>query len=118
MRQGISTRYIAPGNVRGSRVKAIARKRSNLGAEMSHTESYQHGSSDEEHTRAAKILATKLGWAGLWVAGGKPEEDGNQYVNIGREGAAGGLIEAQRDRYAREFGVEDSDWFYVPIKAA
>lgn len=115
MRQGITTKYLGPTNYRGSRIKATARKASSLGKEMSHTRSYQHGSSDEEHTLAAKELAAKLGWKGLWIGGGgKPEEDGNQYVNVARAHMHGPLPDPQRAAYADQFGTEDTDWFYIP----
>jgi len=109
MRQGISTRYLGPTNSRGSRIKAIARKASSWGKEMSHTRSYSYEGTDKEHTLAAKELATKLGWSGLWVGGGKPEEDGNQYVNIGED-----IWDNATLMPYQTLGKEDADWFYVP----
>lgn len=73
---------------------------------MSHTEQGSLATStDGRHTAAARNLAVKLGWSGLWIAGGKPEENGNMYVNIG---------DADCGYAAQCFGKEDEDWFYVP----
>lgn len=103
MRQGISTRYMGPTNNRGSRIKALARKRDSIGKEMSHTRSYSYDDTETEHCRAAQELAAKLGWSGLWVGGGKPEEDGFQFVNIGQTGTIN----------QAEF-KEGKDWFFIP----
>ena len=83
MRQGITTQYRGPTNFRGSRIKALARKRDSIGGEMSLTVPYSHGDANEEHCKAAKALAVKLGWSGFWVAGGAPDGRGNMYVNLG-----------------------------------
>lgn len=107
MRQGITTRYIGPSNAKGSRIKALARKRDSLGAEMSLTKQYGYGDTEEEHASAAKALAEKLGWHGLWVGGGKPEEDGFQFVNIGSEAFC------DTPHTSDVFGRYGRDWFYV-----
>lgn len=112
MRQGITTRYLGPTNSRGSRIKAVARKASSWGPEMSLTEprAYQLNT-DEDHTRVAKLLAAKLGWDGLFIAGGKPEEDGNMYVNMGvpEKVIAEMIALGDLDR----MGKQDKDWFWV-----
>lgn len=112
MRQGITTRYLGPTNTKGSRIKATARKANprNGGREMSLTVPYQYGSSAEEHCKAAEALATKLGWSGLWIAGGKPEEDGNMYVNLNV-----GPTDLQVHMSNLYSFREGSDWFYVPV---
>lgn len=110
MRQGITTKYLGPTNFRGSRIKATARKANPSAGwrEMSLTIPYDYsGNSDSRHTKAAKALATKLGWSGLWVGGGKPEEDGNQYVCLGYH-----VSDVMRCK--GNLGTEDQDWFYVP----
>lgn len=113
MRQGITTRYLAPANSRGARIKALARKRDSSRAEMSHTRPYSYDTSPAgEHTLAAKELATKLGWSGLWIGGGKPEDDGYQYVNVGST-----LWDNATLRPYQTLGVEDLDWFYVAAAA-
>ncbi len=110
MRQGITTRYLGPTNSRGSRIKATARKASAHGAEMAATVHYDHALNiGGNHTAAAQALATKLGWSGLWIAGGKPEEDGNMYVCVGPDLDLRNVASAK----AGAWGVEGEDWFYV-----
>lgn len=63
MRQSITTKYIGPTNFRGSRIKATAEA-------GSVTLSYDHAlSSEENHCAAAKALAEKFDWQGVWVGG-------------------------------------------------
>lgn len=58
MRQAIVTRYLGPTNFRGSRVKATCEA-------LSVTISWDHAlNSTGNHTRAAKELASRLGWTG------------------------------------------------------
>lgn len=103
--QGIWTKYIGPTNHKGARIKAIARVADGLGPEMSLTEPRAHGLDiDEDHARVAKLLAAKLGWAGLWHGGGRPDNVGNMYVNCAHA-YAGAPISS--------IGREDRDWFYV-----
>lgn len=66
MRQAIETKFFGPGNVRGSRVKAIC----DAG---SITLDWNHRlNGDENHIAAAQALATKLKWPGEWYGGGLP----------------------------------------------
>lgn len=109
MRQSITTKYLGPTNARGSRIKAIARKRSRLGAEMSVTVPYDWGSVEHEHCRAACILAKRLGWSGLWIGGGNVDENGYVYVNVA-DWTAKPVFDSRM--------VEGADWFYVPYKEA
>lgn len=105
MLQGIQTKWLAPTNSRGSRVKAIARKADSIGGEMSITLDWDHAQGIEgNHTGAAKALAEKLGWAGLWAGGGNPDNSGFHYVNLGREAIEDG---------ATVYGQRDRDWFEV-----
>lgn len=114
MRQGINTRYLGPTNARGSRIKATARKASALGKEMSHTQQYGYGNTEEEHTSAAKALATKLGWVGTWVGGGTPDENGFHYVNLGNTALPQRTHgEDASGRYMPEGLREGVDFFYV-----
>lgn len=85
MRQAITTKFLGPTNVRGSRVKATA-------AAGSITVHWDHALNvDQNHAKAAEALVRKLGWtseraegyAGLWVAGGLPSEEGNVFVYTG-----------------------------------
>ncbi len=112
MRQGITTKYLGPTNSRGSRVKAIARKTDPwLGAEISLTDNWDCASNSEEnHTRAAQMLATKLELSGLWVAGGAPDNSGNMYVC---HDWPADVVSA-----AKWIGTEGRDWFYVPASPA
>lgn len=114
MRQGITTRYLGPTNTKGSRIKAIARKRDGWGPEMSLTRHRSGGLSVEaNHASAAKELATKLGWSGLWIAGGMPTGDGNMYVCLGQA-----LWDNATLMPYRTIGKEGEDWFYVPEKTS
>ena len=103
MRQSITTKYLGPTNVRGSRIKAIARKRDSFGKEMSLTDPYRYGSTEQEHCRAAKLLAVKLGWGGLWVGGGNVDENGYVFVNVAD------VIPP----FVPSIGRENADWFFI-----
>ena len=64
--QAITTRYLAPTNPRGGRVKARA-----TASEL--TVGWEHADNVEQnHARAAYLLATKLGWEGDWRMGAMP----------------------------------------------
>lgn len=63
MYQAIQTRYLAPGSVRGSRVKASA-------AAGSLTLGWDNAlNSEANHAAAAKALADKFSWAGNFYGG-------------------------------------------------
>lgn len=82
MLRAISTRYFGPTNSRGSRIKAIARKREHDMPELSLTDNWDYGASiDENHCRVAKLLAAKLEWSGLYIGGST--DDGLVFVNAG-----------------------------------
>jgi hypothetical protein len=75
--QAIETKYLGPTDMRGSRVRAKAEAGSVIVP-------WDHALSlDENHTRAAQRLATKLGWRGKWVGGTLPSGV-RCYVNAGR----------------------------------
>lgn len=62
--QAISTKYIGPSNVRGSRIKATCEA-------GSLTIGYPHELSGEDcHRKAAEALRDKLGWQGELIGGG------------------------------------------------
>lgn len=112
MSMAITTRYFGPSNVRGSRIKALARKAETWGdthhKEMSLTDSWNHGEGVEEnHCRVAYLLATKLNWSGFYVAGTLPDGRGNVFVNVSddesRYVALVEIMEASGKRYEREF---------------
>jgi hypothetical protein len=56
-RQAVRTRYIGPGNVRGSRI--VARSSSGHSLTLTWDDSLN---SDENHRAGAKALVRKLGW--------------------------------------------------------
>ncbi|MFL6728099.1 MAG: hypothetical protein ACJ8FS_16530 [Sphingomicrobium sp.] len=108
MRQSITTKYIGPSNVRGSRIKATARKRSSLGAEMSVTVPYGYGSTEKEHCKAARTLAAKLQWRGLWLGGGNVDENGYVFVNAQTDASLPYAL-----TYMVDAEKENRDWFYI-----
>lgn len=62
--KSIITKYLGPGNVRGSRMKATA------AGGCSKTVPYDDAlTQDGNHAAAAQALATQLGWRGTWVRG-------------------------------------------------
>jgi hypothetical protein len=73
-RQAITTRFIAPTNHRGARIKARA-------AAGSVIVSWDYAlNADDNHRAAAKALAEKFGWGGTWFSGGLPDERGDVFV--------------------------------------
>lgn len=107
MSQGIWTKYINATNSKGARIKAIARIADNIGPEMSLTLSRDYElDAEEDHTRAAQALATKLQWAGLWHGGGRPDNLGNMYVNCAH---------AYVGAPTSSIGKEGRDWFYIAM---
>ena len=68
--QAIVTKYLGPTNARGSRIKATCQ------AESVTIEWDTSLNSERNHIAAAKKLATKLGWDGLWLMGYPPNGDG------------------------------------------
>jgi hypothetical protein len=115
MRQGITTKFFGPTNTKGSRIKAIARKRDKWGGEMSLIEPRNYGlETPDDHARVAKLLAAKLGWSGLYICGGKPADDGYMFVNAGDITPT---MIAGHTLAKHPLGNEDRDWFYLPPKA-
>lgn len=81
--QAITTKFLAPTNTKGSRVKATA-------AAGSVTVAWDYGkSTDENHRSAAQALAQKFGWIGKYVGGGLPDGSGNVYVLLGTDDTFG-----------------------------
>lgn len=102
----IQTKYFGPTNFKGSRVKAIARRR-DTGAfpmrELSLTDSWDHGSTAEEnHARVAKLLATKLDWSGTFVGGSLDGSSGYVFVNTGDAMRHTSHMKADRDYFIVE----------------
>lgn len=105
MSQGIWTKYLPATNSRGARIKAIARIADAIGPEMAITEPPEYAlDTDADHARVAALLARKLGWAGLWHGGGRPDNVGNMYVNCAH---------AYAGAPTSSIGREGRDWFYI-----
>lgn len=111
MRQGITTRFLGPSNVKGSRYKATARpgKGFSLTMPADHALNYE-----DNHAKAAQALAAKLGWDGLWVCGGSPDERGYIFVHSGSSYLPFNGSKIKLEHVGRElFGREGVDWFIV-----
>lgn len=107
MRQSITTKYLGPTNSKGARVKAIARKTSSFGSEMSATVPFNYEGTEQAHCAAAKACAEKLGWSGLWVGGSNLNEDGYVFVSLGNPTGWGSMGSDG------SIGVEGRDWFFI-----
>ena len=106
IRQAIVTRYIAPTNTRGARIKATA-------AAGSVTIGYDEAGStpEERHYAAAQKLAAKMGWDnpahyGPFVAGGMPDARGYVFVEVPREVAA-----AYAESIAPKYRITARTWY-------
>lgn len=74
--QAIITKYLAPTNCKGSRIKATA-------AAGSLTLHIDHAlDSEANHIKAAEALANKWGWRGNWLVGGTPDNRGYCFVCV------------------------------------
>ncbi len=93
----IKTRYLGPTNYRASRVKAFAKSAAQ--GDLAVTLQWDYGlNATANHTRAAKALAEKLQWFGIWHGGGL-DNDGEVFVRIdvsapGLEFIAGHALDA------------------------
>jgi hypothetical protein len=87
--QAITTKYIGPTNVRGSRVKALS-------AAKNITLHWDYAlNPDDNHRVAAETLAEKLGWEGCWYGGSLPGGNGNCYVRADNPADSAFRINAQ-----------------------
>lgn len=73
--QAIVTKYIGPTNTRGSRIKASAAAGSIM---MPRDDSL---GIEENHAKAAEMLARKFNWTGRYFQGGMPSDDGYCFVS-------------------------------------
>lgn len=74
--QAITTRFHGPTNSRESRITARA-------AAGRVTVHYDHGLNQRtNHAVAAKALAEKCGWSGMWCSGGLPDGRGDVFVLV------------------------------------
>jgi hypothetical protein len=74
MYQAITTKYLGPTEVRGSRVKATAEAGSVI---LTWDDSKN---TDQNHQAAARALAVKFGWDGIWHGGALPGNGGYVFV--------------------------------------
>lgn len=74
---GIQTRIIPATNTKPTRIKAYS-EREAVTLPVDHALTR-----DQRHHAAAKALAEKFEWKGVWVYGGSPDGKGNVYVRVG-----------------------------------
>lgn len=113
MRKAIQTKYLGPTNTKGSRIKAFAE-----GVKIGSFNRDSGLSTEANHCEAARLLASRFGWHGLWVGGGTPDGNGFVYVGVGHP-AVDVLKHTDGTAYYREalgevYGKEGEDWFYIP----
>jgi len=93
--RSITTKYFGPSNVKGSRIIATASGDGPGNPKIIMW--YDHALGvDENHAKAARLLAEKLGWSGKWVMGGA------------KTGAVFVLVETG-NKVCEGFEVEDKD---------
>ena len=104
MFQAITTKWLAPTNTKGSRIKATT------GSGISKVYPWDHGLSVEgNHTQAALALAEHLCWAGTWIGGGL-NDSGYCYVTLGTDQSMRLQLALAQDL---RVGI---DWFYASGK--
>lgn len=105
MQQAIETKFHGPTNSSGSRIVAKAW----AGSKKVH---YNHAlNADQNHLQAAKALADKMDWRGLWIGGGGAKGSGYVFVNAMSNPAS----IANADTLA--IGIEGTDWFIAEGQA-
>jgi hypothetical protein len=88
--QAITTKYIGPSNVRGSRVKAQCQAGS---ITLEWDDSLN---SERNHETAAKALAAKLDWRGKWRGGSPHDGHGFCFVCLEDPAPTGFVVYEQR----------------------
>lgn len=104
MAQAIVVRYSGPTNSRGSRYVA------NAWAGRVSRSCDNAVSAEENAALAARKLAEKYEWTGLFIMGGMPDGQARVYVWASDVRPDGGEALAV-------FGIEGRDWFFVPMQA-
>lgn len=108
MGAAIHTKYINPTATRGARIKAFCRGEHKPGFTL--TVDYPHElPQDEKHASAAKALAVKLGWSGLWIVAGN--YDGSTVAAC----VPGSYSREWVDKFIP--GKENADWFFIEERA-
>lgn len=103
MAQAIVVKYSGPGNRRGSRYNASA-----WAGRVSR--SCDNAVSAEENAAlAARKLAEKFDWSGLFIVGGMPDGQARVYVWAGD-------VRPDTGEALSIFGIEGRDWFFLPAK--
>jgi hypothetical protein len=74
--QAITTKYLGPTNVRGSRVKATCHAKSII---LTWDDALN---ASDNHTKAAQTLAEQMGWDGQWYGGGCPDGKTDAFVLV------------------------------------
>jgi hypothetical protein len=111
MSAAIHTRYTT--GIRGSFIRAWTKDgKRDMALRVPYAYDLHHS---KRHPAAAKALADRLGWSGLWIVG---HNEDNSVCAVQASGAAGrDMMEAQQKRYSRDHGIEGEDWFFVGEKA-
>src|SRR5262245_41671506 len=89
MYQAITTKYLGPTNVRGSRVKASCQ----AGSITLHWDDALN--SDQNHIAAAKALAVKYEWDGRWHGGAPNGSSGIVFVLVTDDDRDGFTVSAE-----------------------
>ena len=85
--QAITTKFHGPTNTRGARIVACA-------SAGRLTTPWDYGSNIQtNHAAAARALAEKLEWRGVWVSGGLPDGTGDVFVLAANDMAPGCRLE-------------------------
>lgn len=100
MQQAIETKFYGPTNSSGSRIVAKAW----AGSVKVH---YNHAlNADQNHLQAAKALADKMDWRGLWIGGGGAKGSGYVFTCL-----PGSYSPEWLEKYIN--GIDGTDWFLI-----
>ena len=105
----IETKYLGPTNFRGSRVVAFTGHKS-----QRLTLSWDDDKGPEaNHDAAARALAVKMDWCGIWFRGGAASRKGNVYVCASMS-LSEGHMKNRREEYKHQLecgaAVDFSKW--------
>jgi hypothetical protein len=103
----IHTRY--GSGARGSHIRAWTKDgKADMALRLPYPHEMHHS---RRHAAAAKALAEKLGWSGLWIVGHNDDTRSNVPA-ISCAQLPGSYSRAWVDRYIA--GAEGEDWFFIP----
>lgn len=111
MSKAIFTRFSPATNSRGSRIIATAEGGLRIMAGYEHA--LHHG---DRHGYAAFQLAKKYGWHGFFKSGDGPKGE-TVWICVCKDSrfpAAAGMADHARVSFDHVYGLERSDWFYLP----